>query len=161
MSSYINRISDNNNHFLIKEYINKEKIISKIFKNIESKAKIIEKYKNKYYKSNNLLDSIILGKLEFLEILNDFEEIISQSLQGMRTLFAEIRNLREKKEFDDNLKKKRNNKLKNISLNIDKSYSAYLDKCANIKEEKDKNKSQLDSKETMDINIYRYIISLI
>ena len=156
MSLYINRSSDNNNHFLIKEYIDKEKIISKIFKNIESKAKIIEKYKNKYYNSNNLLDSIILGKLEFLEILNDFEEIISQSLQCMRTLFAEIRNLKEKKKLDDNLKNKRNNKLKNISLNIDKSYSAYLDKCANIKDENEKNKSQIDPKETIDINIYRY-----
>ena len=69
MSSFINQS---------KEHIDKEKLITKIFKNIESKTKIIEKYKNKYYTSNNLLDSIILGKLEFFELLNEFEDIISQ-----------------------------------------------------------------------------------
>ena len=156
MSSYINR-SSNSNYLFIKEYIDKEKLISKIFKNIESKTKIIEKYKNKYYNSNNLLDSIILGKLEFLEILNDFEEIISQSLQGMKTLFAEIRNLRDKKEMDEKLIKKRNNK--NISLNMDKSYTAYINKCANKKEnieQNEKNKSNLDSQESLFMNIYGY-----
>ena len=156
MSSYINR-SSNSNYLFIKEYIDKEKLISKIFKNIESKTKIIEKYRNKYYNSNNLLDSIILGKLEFLEILNDFEEIISQSLQGMKTLFAEIRNLRDKKEMDEKLIKRRNNK--NISLNMDKSYTAYINKCANKKEnieQNEKNKSNLDSKESLFMNIYGY-----
>ena len=156
MSSYINR-SSNSNYLFIKEYIDKEKLISKIFKNIESKTKIIEKYKNKYYNSNNLLDSIILGKLEFLEILNDFEEIISQSLQGMKTLFAEIRNLRDKKEMDEKLIKRRNNK--NISLNMDKSYTAYINKCANKKEnieQNEKNKSNLDSQESLFMNIYGY-----
>ena len=156
MSSYINR-SSNSNYLFIKEYIDKEKLISKIFKNIESKTKIIEKYRNKYYNSNNLLDSIILGKLEFLEILNDFEEIISQSLQGMKTLFAEIRNLRDKKEMDEKLIKKRNNK--NISLNMDKSYTAYINKCANKKEnieQNEKNKSNLDSQESLFMNIYGY-----
>ena len=48
MSSFINQ-SPNKNHFLIKEYIDKEKLITKIFNNIESKKEIIEKYKNKYY----------------------------------------------------------------------------------------------------------------
>ena len=156
MNSYINR-SSSNHHLFIKEYIDKEKLISKIFKNIESKTKIIEKYRNKYYNSNNLLDSIILGKLEFLEILNDFEEIISQSLQGMKTLFAEIRNLRDKKEMDEKLIKRRNNK--NISLNMDKSYTAYINKCANIKEnieQNEKNKSNLDSQESLFMNIYGY-----
>ena len=96
MSSFINQS---------KEHIDKEKLITKIFKNIESKTKIIEKYKNKYYTSNNLLDSIILGKLEFFELLNEFEDIISQSLQGMRSLYAELRNLKEKKELENNKNK--------------------------------------------------------
>ena len=153
MSSYINRNS-NNNHFFIKEFIDKDKLISKIFKNIESKKKIIEKYKNKYYNSNNLLDSIILGKLEFLEILNDFEEIISQSLQVMRSLFAEIRNLKEKKEIEDKLIKRRNNKIKNNSLNIDKSYASYLNKCVNKKENIEENKLLQEQKESLYTNIY-------
>ena len=158
MNSCVNR-NYNNNHFIIKEYIDKEKLMSEIFNNIESKTKIIEKYKKKYYTSNNLLDSINLGKLEFLEILNDFEEIISQSLQCMRALFAEIRNLKEKKEIEDKIIKRKNNKIKNNSLNIEKSYSAYLNKCANKKENEEedkKNKLLMDQKESMYMNIYGY-----
>ena len=157
MSSFINQ-SPNKNHFLIKEYIDKEKLITKIFNNIESKKEIIEKYKNKYYNSNNLLDSIIIGKLEFLELLNDFEEIISQSLQGMRSLYTELRNLKDKKELDNKFQKKKNNKLKNNSLNMAKSYSAYINKCTMVKdnkEEKENNKSQLEPKESFYMNIYR------
>ena len=157
MNSYINRTS-NNNHLFIKEFVDKEKLISKIFRNIESKTKIIEKYKNKYYNSNNLLDSIILGKLEFLEILNDFEEIISQSLQGMRSLFAEIRNLKEKKELEDKLTKRKNNK-KDNSLIMEKSYSAYLNKCAikkEIQEEIGNNKIANDQKDSLYMNIYGF-----
>ena len=157
MSSFINQ-SPNKNHFLIKEYIDKEKLITKIFNNIESKKEIIEKYKNKYYNSNNLLDSIIIGKLEFLELLNDFEEIISQSLQGMRSLYTELRNLKDKKELDNKFQKKKNNKLKNNSINMAKSYSAYINKCTMVKdnkEEKENNKSQLEPKESFYMNIYR------
>ena len=156
MSSFINQ-SPNNNDFFIKEYIDKEKLITKIFNNIESKKEIIEKYKNKYYNSNNLLDSIIIGKLEFLELLNDFEEIISQSLQSMRSLYTELRNLKEKKKLDNIFQKKKNNKLKNNSLNMAKSYSAYINKCTmikNNKEEKENNKSQLEQKKSFYINLY-------
>ena len=157
MSSFINQ-SPNKNHFIIKEYIDKEKLITKIFNNIESKKEIIEKYKNKYYNSNNLLDSIIIGKLEFLELLNDFEEIISQSLQGMRSLYTELRNIKDKKELDNKFQKKKNNKLKNNSINMAKSYSAYINKCTMVKdnkEEKENNKSQLEPKESFYMNIYR------
>ena len=157
MSSFINQ-SPNKNHFIIKEYIDKEKLITKIFNNIVSKKEIIEKYKNKYYNSNNLLDSIIIGKLEFLELLNDFEEIISQSLQGMRSLYTELRNLKDKKELDNKFQKKKNNKLKNNSINMAKSYSAYINKCTMVKdnkEEKENNKSQLEPKESFYMNIYR------
>ena len=137
MSSFINQS---------KEHIDKEKLITKIFKNIESKTKIIEKYTNKYYTSNNLLDSIILGKLEFFELLNEFEDIISQSLQGMRSLYAELRNLKEKKELENN--KNKYNKSKNNSINMEKSYSAYLNKCSMIKDNKENeiNKSQIEPK---------------
>ena len=145
MSSFINQS---------KEYIDKEKLITKIFKNIESKTKIIEKYKNKYYTSNNLLDSIILGKLEFFELLNEFEDIISQSLQGMRSLYAELRNLKEKKELENN--KNKYNKAKNNSINMEKSYSAYLNKCSMIKDNKENeiNKSQIEPKESFYMNIF-------
>ena len=153
MCSFINQ-SPNKNSFFVKENIDKEKLITKIFKNIESKTKIIEKYKNKYYTSNNLLDSIILGKLEFFELLNEFEDIISQSLQGMRSLYAELRNLKEKKELENN--KNKYNKEKNNSINMEKSYSAYLNKCSMIKDNKESeiNKSQIEPKESFYMNIF-------
>ena len=153
MCSFINQ-SPNKNSFFVKENIDKEKLITKIFKNIESKTKIIEKYKNKYYTSNNLLDSIILGKLEFFELLNEFEDIISQSLQGMRSLYAELRNLKEKKELENN--KNKYNKAKNNSINMEKSYSAYLNKCSMIKDNKENeiNKSQIEPKESFYMNIF-------
>ena len=124
MNSYLNGSPN------IKEIIDKDKLIIKIFKNIESKTKIIEKYKNKYFNSNNILDIILLGKLEFLEILNDFEEIISQSLQGMRSLFAEIRNLKEKNKIEEKIIKRRNHKL-SYNLNSNKTYSTYINNNAN------------------------------
>ena len=77
----------------------------------------------------------------------------------MRALFAEIRNLKEKKEIEEKLIKRKNNKIKNNSLNIEKSYSAYLNKCANKKEneeEDEKNKLLMDQKESMYMNIYGY-----
>ena len=154
MSSYKNR-SSYNSGFFIKEFIDKEKLISKIFKNIESKTKIIEKYKNKYFNSDNFSESIVLGKLEFFEILNDFEEIISQSLQGIRSLFAEIQNLKEKKEIQDKLIRKRYNKTKNNSLNKDKCYSAYINKCANQKENQNENNIN-EQKDSFYMNFYGY-----
>ena len=154
MSSYKNR-SSYNSGFFIKEFIDKEKLISKIFKNIESKTKIIEKYKNKYFNSDNFSESIVLGKLEFFEILNDFEEIISQSLQGIRSLFAEIQNLKEKKEIQDKLIRKRYNKTKNNSLNKEKCYSAYITKCANQKENQNENNIK-EQKDSFYMNFYGY-----
>ena len=154
MSSYKNR-SSYNSGFFIKEFIDKEKLISKIFKNIESKTRIIEKYKNKYFNSDNFSESIVLGKLEFFEILNDFEEIISQSLQGIRSLFAEIQNLKEKKEIQDKLIRKRYNKTKNNSLNKEKCYSAYINKCANQKENQNENNIK-EQKDSFYMNFYGY-----
>ena len=92
MSSCING-SNTQNLFYFKEYIDKEKLISKILTNIESKMKLIEEYKNKYYLSNNILENIIMTKYEFLEMINEFEETITQSIQGMKSLIVEIRNL--------------------------------------------------------------------
>ena len=88
MSSYING-RNNKNMFYFREYIDNEKLISKILANIESKIKVVEEYKNKYYNSNKFLENIIMTKFEFLEILNELEETITQSLQGMRSLIAD------------------------------------------------------------------------
>jgi hypothetical protein len=159
MSSYING-SNNKNMFYFREYIDNEKLISKILANIESKIKVVEEYKNKYYNSNKFLENIIMTKFEFLEILNEFEETITQSLQGMRSLIAEIRNLKEKKEMEEKLIKKRNNS-NNLCYNYqkDENFSQYLENNENkinIEEQiKEKNKSFCEQREiSLYTNLY-------
>ena len=130
--------SNTQNIFYFKENIDKEKLISKIVTNIESKIKLVEEYKNKYYIPNKELENIIIGKYDFLEIINEFEEIITQSLQGMKSLLVEIRNLKEKKEIEEKIFNKRNKISKNKSIandlnnlcydySKDKNYSQYLE----------------------------------
>ena len=167
MTKYING-SNTQNNFYFKEYIDKEKLISKILTNIESKAKIVEEYKNKYYTSNNILENIIMTKYEFLDIINEFEETITQSIQGMKSLIVEIRNLKEKKEIEIKLSKKKpqskniinrnddiSNNLNNLCYDYskDKNYSEYLDDYLNNDNNinnqlnKSKNKSFCEMKE--------------
>ena len=176
MSKCING-ENKENLFYFKEYIDNEKLISKIVTNIESKIKLVENYKNKYYLSNNILENVIMTKIEFLEIINEFEETISQSLQGMKSLIVEIRNLKDKKEVEEvedkifikknNIIKNKNNKnneLSNILNNLcydyskDKNYSEYLDefKNQNNKEilNKGKNKSFCEPKE---LSLYTHL----
>ena len=76
-------------------------------------------------------------------------------MQGIRSLFAEIQNLKEKKEIKDKLLRRRNNKTKNNSLNKEKSYSAYLNKCANKKENQNE-KIQKEKKESFYMNFYSH-----
>ena len=165
MSSFING-SYTQNLFYFKEYIDKEKLISKIVSNIESKIKLIEEYKNKYYISNNISENIIMTKFEFLEIMNEFEETITQSLQGMKSLIVEIRNLKDKKELENKISK---NKNKNININYrnndtsnylnnlcydyskEKNYSQYLEEYIN-NEIKNNNKDNKDKKENKELN---------
>ena len=150
MSTYING-SNNKNLFYFKEYIDKEKLISKILTNIESKIKVVEEFKNKYYNSNKLLENVIMSKFEFLDFLNEFEETITQSLQGMRSLIVEIRNLKEKKEVEEKIIKNRNNSNYLIYNYLDKNHTQYLeynDNKENIHEQiKGKNKSYYEPKE--------------
>ena len=72
----------------------------------------------------------------------------------MRSLYAELRNLKEKKELENN--KNKYNKAKNNSINMEKSYSAYLNKCSMIKDNKENeiNKSQIEPKESFYMNIF-------
>ena len=150
--------SNDQNLFYFKEYIDKEKLISRIVNNIESKIKLVEEYKNKYYTSNKGLENIIMTKYEFLDILNEFEEVITQSLQGMKSLIVEIRNLKDKKEIEEQIYKKRNKTIKNKNITNDlnnlnydyspkdKNYSQYFEESTyinnnNAKINKDKNNS--------------------
>ena len=110
MSSFING-SHSSNLFYIKEINDKDKLITKILINLESKLKIVEQHKKKYYNNNKIRETIIINKYEFLDLLNEFEETITQSLQGMRSLITEIKNLKDKKEFENNFLKRHDGKI--------------------------------------------------
>jgi len=111
MSSFING-NNNTNLFYIKEINDKDKLITKILINLESKLKIVEQHKNKYFNTNNIRETIIINKYEFLDLINEFEETITQSLQGMRSLITEIKNLKDKKEFEDKHLRENDEKIK-------------------------------------------------
>ena len=160
MSSLING-KNNHNFFYIKEIKDKDTLIKKILINIESKLKIVENHKNKYYNNNNKGETVFINKFEFLDLLNEFEETITQSLQGMRSLITEIKNLKEKKEFEGKLIKKKNEKIKDKINNITKEL--YFDyskekspKCLDISKRYEnkfgKNKSFIQTKE---LNLYK------
>ena len=146
--------SNAQNLFYFKEYIDKEKLISRIVNNIESKIKLVEEYKNKHYTSNKGLENIIMTKYEFLDILNEFEEVITQSLQGMKSLIVEIRNLKDKKEIEEQIYKKRNKTIKNKNItndlnNLNYDYSP-----------KDKNYSQYFEESTYINNFLKGLVRL-
>lgn len=103
MSAYIKE-NISQNLFYTEEIKEKNKLITIILINIESNLKNIQKYKRKYFENNR--NYIIINKIEFLNLLNEFEETISQSLQGMHSLLIEIKNLKEKKEYKDKFAKK-------------------------------------------------------
>ena len=134
MSAYIKE-NINQNLFYTEENKEKNKLITTILINIESKLKFIQQYKSKYFENNR--NNVIINKIEFLNLINVFEETISQSLQGIHSLFIEIKNLKEKKEYKDNFAKNLKEKIKNKSNHFDKElyfdyineniFSKYLD----------------------------------
>ena len=134
MSAYIKE-NISQNLFYTEEIKEKNKLITIILINIESNLKNIQKYKRKYFENNR--NYIIINKIEFLNLLNEFEEAISQSLQGMHSLLIEIKNLKEKKEYKDKFAKKLKEKIQNKSNHFDNElyfdysnendFSKYLD----------------------------------
>ena len=118
--------------FTRKDDLNPEKLILKILNNIESKKKSIEDYKSTFLNKNDYSDKIILTKFNFLEILNDFDEVITQSLQGMKTLLTEIRNLRDKNKINNNNSNKKFFARKQIKTEKNDSNNELVYECNGI-----------------------------
>jgi hypothetical protein len=100
-----------------------------------------------------------------LDLLNEFEETITQSLQGMHSLITEIKNLKDKKEFEEKLLKKQDekikikNKINNFAKDLYFDYSKEKSpKCLDISQKYEnkfgKNKSFILNKE---LNLYKNI----
>ena len=77
------------------EISKQQDLIPIIISDIESKRKIIDEYRSRF-PSN--VDTITLNAFEFFDIIDEFEITISQSLQCIQTLQAEICNLKENQQ---------------------------------------------------------------
>ena len=96
-----------------------EEVIQTLFNSIKSKKKIIKDIKNEFDLNNMNNTEITLSRLKLIDLLDEFDITISQSLQAIQTLQAEIFNLKENILDENNLidfnKENCNNNLINLN----------------------------------------------
>ena len=78
-----------------------EDVIETLYNSIKSKSQIITNIKNEYNINNDTYDDIKINRLKLIDLLNEFEVTISQSLQAIRTFKVEIFNLKEKQATEE------------------------------------------------------------
>lgn len=112
-----------------------EKIINELKTNIESRRDIVKFSKENYLINNlNNEDNLTISKSNFEDILLEFDFTITQSLQAIKTLEAEISNLKETINNSNKQKARNEVRSKKESLNDETDFKivspAY--KCDNI-----------------------------
>ena len=75
-----------------------EEVITSLYESIKSKRSVITNIKNDYNIENTSDNSISIPKLKLIDLLDEFDITISQSLQCIQTLQAEICNLKENQQ---------------------------------------------------------------
>ena len=75
-----------------------EEVITSLYNSIRSKRDIITSIKKEYSIDNTDKDSFEISKLKLIDLLDEFDITISQSLQCIQTLQAEICNLKENQQ---------------------------------------------------------------
>ena len=90
-----------------------EDVIETLYNSIKSKSQIITNIKNEYNINNDTYDDIKINRLKLIDLLNEFEVTISQSLQAIRTFKVEIFNLKEKQATEEILNLTNEFQLKN------------------------------------------------
>ena len=105
-----------------------EEVIETIYNSIKSKRQIITNMKNEYNIDNNSFNDIKINRFKLIDLLDEFEVTISQSLQAIQTFKVEIFNLKEKQateeilnltnEFQMKYNSNENNNLNNNNNNI-------------------------------------------
>ena len=78
-----------------------EEVIETLYSSIKNKRQIIINMKNEYPINNDNLNEIKINRLKLVDILDEFEVTISQSLQAIQTLKVEICNLKEKQTTEE------------------------------------------------------------
>ena len=120
-----------------------EEVIQTLFNSIKSKKKIIKDIKNEFDLNNMNNTEITLSRLKLIDLLDEFDITISQSLQAIQTLQAEIFNLKENILDENNLidfnkENFNNNDLNNIKNNLNKNNNKKINNINTIEKNKEK-----------------------
>lgn len=75
-----------------------EEVITSLYNSIRSKRDIITSIKKEYSIDNTDKDTFEISKIKLIDLLDEFDITISQSLQCIQTLQAEICNLKENQQ---------------------------------------------------------------
>ena len=78
-----------------------EDVIETLYKSIKSKRQIITDIKKEYNVDNDSFNDIKINRFKLIELLDEFEVTISQSLQAIQTFKVEIFNLKEKQSTEE------------------------------------------------------------
>ena len=110
-----------------------EEVIETLYNSIKSKRQIITKIKKEYNIDKDNFTDIKINRFKLIDLLDEFEVTISQSLQAIQTFKVEIFNLKEKQATEEILnltnefQMKYNSKEK-INLNSNNNNNNILDK---------------------------------
>ena len=78
-----------------------EDVIETLYRTIKSKRQIITDIKKEYNVDNDSFNDIKINRFKLIELLDEFEVTISQSLQAIQTFKVEIFNLKEKQSTEE------------------------------------------------------------
>lgn len=78
-----------------------EEVIETLYNSIKNKRQIINNIKKEYNINNDNLKEIKINRLKLIDLLDEFEVTISQSLQAIQTLKVEIFNIKEKQATEE------------------------------------------------------------
>ena len=123
-----------------------EDVIQSLYDGIKSKKEIIANFR-KDYKLNDEKEQIIkIARLKLVDFLDEFEITVSQSLQAILTLQAELCNLKENKEGKLINRTILDSKIDNSQLNISNINNTYSSNRKNIipKNEKEEVKKEIE-----------------
>ena len=78
-----------------------EEVIETLYESIKNKRQIITNIKNEYNVDNDSFNDININRFKLIDLLDEFEVTISQSLQAIQTFKVEIFNLKEKQTTEE------------------------------------------------------------
>ena len=114
-----------------------EEVIETLYNSIKSKRQIITNIKREYNIDDDSFNDIKINRFKLIDLLDEFEVTISQSLQAIQTFKVEIFNLKEKQTTEEilNLTNEFQMKYNSNSTNNLNNNNNILDKIENNKTE--------------------------